>query len=117
MTKEPIMDEKKPTTAESLRMLADWYEAHPDMPAPRASVLALSGNGLESPDGARRVARALGFFEKGGTDSFLILKKPFGAVALEFSFWRESICKKRVVQEEIVEWDCPALLDGEKEAA
>lgn len=112
-----MTDQPKLSTAESLRLLADWYEKNPDMPAPVARVAAGLGNGLGTPDGARRIAKMLGTFEKGGSDLFLTLTRHFGSVALEARFYRPDICKKRVVQEEIIEWDCPALLAPEKEAA
>ena len=102
-------DNMKLSTADSLRLMADWYEAHPDMPAPTARIYA---NGEHSTmDGARRIARMLGAFEKGGSDLFLEIAKQFGSVALSVSFYRSDICTKRVVQKEIIEWDCPPLLD------
>lgn len=106
-----MTDQSKLSTAESLRLLADWYEAHPDMPAPKVWV----GGGLGLED-ARRIARALGAFDKGGDDMFFELNKSFGSLVLTVQFYRPHICTKRVVQKEVVEWDCPALLD-DKDAA
>ena len=124
------------STAESLRLMADWYEAHPDMPAPyNPSVLHFA---TENSDEVGKVARALGTFKKSGEDTFLRLTKQFGSLPLEFIFYRNRVCTPRVVgtktvkvqkpapgtvmppmveveeTHEVIEWDCPALLAGEE---
>ena len=100
---------QKLSTAESLRLMADWYEAHPDMPPPTAKIYASGDHSTK--DGARHIARMLGTFEKGGGDMFLDIKKLFGSVPMVVSFFRWDICIKRVVQREIIEWDCPPLME------
>ena len=126
-------DNAKLSTADSLRLMADWYEAHPDMPAPyNPTVLHFA---VENEDAAASVARALGTFKKFGDDTFLRLTKTFGSIPLEFIFYRNKVCTPRVVKTETVKvmkldpkappppmveveetrdvivWDCPPLLD------
>jgi|SRR5215469_6219335 len=119
----------------SLRQLADWYEAHPELPVPYE---------LEQPmfvflyhldaEQVRKVLREIGEFKKvyaePSPDDF-DAHKSIGNLTLRFHARRETVCKPRVVgkrtierqvipervieahEEEVVEWDCePILQDG-----
>ena len=116
--------------AESLRQLATWYEAHPEVPLPQ---LELSNYSMDTKDDAAILAKALRTFEKRYADTLLIVSKKFGLIELKFFLNRDSICTSRVVgvetipaqfieartiparTREILEWDCHALnVDEEK---
>ncbi len=122
-----------------LREMADWYEAHPNIPTPKDfSVYEFKS---ENKAAAQKVARALGTFDKKLDDTFLKLQRDFGGISLRFVFYRKLVCQRRVVgtktvtervpdpeaapppmvevtkEREIVEWDCPPLLAPELEAA
>lgn len=102
------MTDTKPTTAESLRLLADWYENNPDMPAPSTAIYFY---GKEHTPAS--VAARLGEFQEGGDETFYELKKTFGALELRASFYRPDHCVKRTVMKSVEEWASPLA----KEAA
>lgn len=123
--------------AKNLRALADWYEQHPEVTDGPTSV-DVGCIADESAKGIRRVARALGTFDKDHAGTILTLTRKFGGITLRFIFWRSAVCQKRVVKtetvtelvadpnapkvevtrtREVVEWDCPPLLAPEAEAA
>lgn len=124
MTEQP-----KLSYADSLRLLADWYDANPDMPPIYdPTVLRFA---KENEDMARKVAHAFGTFKKTADDAFIRLTKTFGTLPLQFIFYRRRICTPRVVgtkteivkrpavnvpmieveeTREIIEWVCPPLL-------
>jgi hypothetical protein len=110
--------------AASLRVLADWYEKHPEINLP---ILEVNVYSMDTKDEAGALAKALGSFAKRYTDDLLIVKKQFGLIALQFYFTRESVCTAKVVgkkmepeqyipgrliparEVDIIEWDCHAL--------
>jgi len=110
--------------AESLLALADFYEAHPEVPLPCPE---LNNYSLDTKDDAALLAKALRTFEKRYSDSLLIVAKKFGLIELRFFLNRDSVCTSRVVgvetipaqfieartiparTKEILEWDCHAL--------
>lgn len=124
----------------NVRAMADWYEQHPDIQTP-LDFRVLHFHQDETIELAKRIARACGTFEKTGDDTFLRITKSFGALKLQFVLYRAGICHKRVIRtetvveelpdpaavaalpkigrsivREIVEWDCPPLLDTEAAA-
>ena len=123
------------TTADSLRLLADWYEEHPETEfRPEINI-----GGFSTPESgaALRIARALGSFTKEYSGSLLVLSKKFGSISLKFLFYRDQVCTPRIVKNEtvkvmkpdpsmpaphmieveevrnVIEWDCPSLLESE----
>jgi hypothetical protein len=127
----PVPTAESEAFVAGLRAMADWYEAHPDMPRP-SHLSVYSFGARETPDFMRRCARAMGTFEKDFSihDLFALTKK-FGPFPLRFVFTRDLVCESRVVGtrvvrkrvppkdtvmveedvvEEIKEWDCPSLL-------
>jgi hypothetical protein len=106
----------KLSTADSLRLLADWYEQHPDMPAPEALRVYSFGSDAEK---VREIARALGTFDKDHRDAFLELSRRFGSLRIDIIVHHEAVCTKRKVMKmvEVEEWDCEPLLADEEAAA
>lgn len=128
--------------AAGLRELADWIEAHPDIALPAKEIRVYS---LNERDEAAAVLRALKPCRKEYSDNMFDIKRDFGAVTLDFVFYRDRVCKARVVgqkeipevrepaktieipekiipahTEDIIEWDCgePLLeVPAEAEAA
>lgn len=100
------MEETKQTTAEGLRALADWYEAHPEIDAPHMSLYFWERGG-EAAKKLAAVAKAMGTCEKSFSDYSLTIKRQFGPVWLTASVDRDAVCKK------IVTYDCPESLLAE----
>jgi len=113
-----------------LHDLADFLHNHPDLPLPYGD-LSCWDHGAESIESASKIARALGTFEKKEGVSYLYLNKEFGPIQLQYAFPRSAVCERVVVgtreverevtpthdrvfemvEEEIVEWKCPSLLE------
>ena len=107
-----------------LRQLANFYEAHPEIPLPYQDLHSYS---LDTKDDAAMLAKALGTFEKKYSDDLLIVSKKFQSVNLKFYLTRDSVCTARVVgkkiepevyipsqhiparEVDVIEWDCHAL--------
>ncbi len=109
--------------AKSLRLIAKWYEKHPDAPVDSAPYLNVS-SGCVDVGTAARVVRMLGCCDKDYGESLVTLTRNFGGVDLRFLFWRSAVCERKVVgtmtvpqrvvpayTREIVEWDCHPLLE------
>ena len=109
--------------ADGLRAIADWFEAHPDVPTPDYPRIDVSS--AETKEEALVIARALGSCTKTYGDTTFTLAKDFGGIHLSFNFWRSAVCERRVIgvlhvpasstpahDEEIVEWECSPLLEG-----
>lgn len=118
--------------AEGLRQIADWYEAHPEvmLPYDNGGLGALMIYGEpDTKERAAEIVRALGTVTKrlDANSSYLRLTRYFNGVGLCFVFDRETVCERRVVgtkiipamparpaeperEEEIIEWDCHAIL-------
>lgn len=97
------MEETKQTTAEGLRELADWYEAHPEVESPQVFIHIFELRG----DAAKRlavVAKAMGTCEKSLDDYNLTVKRNFGPISLFAIVSRDAVCRK------IVTYDCPKSL-------
>ncbi len=129
------MTDKTAALVRDLQSLIDFLGAHPELPLPPTFDFAVYELGSEDLALARTIAKALGTFDKDVGDSIFTLKKRFGKVQLRFIFHRDSVCTRRVVgkkmetkmvpeagakmvpqvvETEIVEWDCPSLLDGDE---
>mgnify|MGYP001603776860 CR=1 FL=1 len=111
--------------ADSLRMVADFYEQHEKFPQPPADFLdVFSVNDKET---LEQATRALGTIEKFTIgESLFGIKRAFGLLALRVIVSRTVACTRRVVgtepvperitpayTREIVEWDCLPLLTGQ----
>lgn len=110
--------------ASALRAVADFYEAHPDIPTPTLRDLSVYGV-TDTKEGAARIIEALKPCQKAWDDTFFKITRDFDGIILKFVFMREAVCTKRVVgtklvpaafieahEEEIVEWDCSPVLEG-----
>lgn len=91
--------------ADSLRAVADWLDAHPELPEPyRAEVMFNAGGD----DGARAelgaVARALPRAEKSASDHGIYsVEGALGRVKVHAVALREAVCEKVVTTEEVTE--------------
>lgn len=124
---EPMTEREKYTA--SLRQLATFYEAHPEIPFGSDTITNYAVN---SDEDARNLAKALGTFKKEYSEDMFTMSKSFGGLAVRFVFYRKAICKAKVVgvktieaefvpaveaytrparTVDIIEWDCGSLLD------
>ena len=103
--------------AESLRQIADWWEAHPEVPLPYD--MSPFRYVATKRDEMTKIAAALGSCEKDYDGGLFYLRKHFGAVQFEAFVAREQVCERKVVgkrrvakrvipahTEDIVEWEC-----------
>ena len=114
--------------ADGLRAMADWYEAHPEVPPPLYPEFLHAS--VETKEEAVTIAEALKPCAKQYNGGLFELHRLFGPIRLKFLFWREVVCERHVVgvkdvpeatvpahAEEIVEWDCHPLLKPDADAA
>lgn len=99
-----MSEDKQLTTAESLRLLADWYEEHPEQPAPSVTVHIWLGTPAAVVETLGRWARALKPCKKNWTDFSVNITRQFGSIEFRVSASRDAVCKK------IVTYDCPESL-------
>jgi hypothetical protein len=124
---------------ETLRAMADFYEAHPLAPAPMDMDYGWMNCYLPS-DQAKEIIQSLGAFKKVYEDDYFRAAVTVGHLDLQFSTKRETVCTPKVVgtrvipaqtvpseyiperfipehEEEIVEWDCkePILAESTKQ--
>ncbi len=113
------------------RALIAFVEQHPRLPTLPALSINCYDVGAETKENLADIAKQLGTFNKSTTGFLFTIKRMFGAASLSFIFLRDSVCVKRIVgtktvekeiypaavtssiemvEEEIVEWDCPSLL-------
>ncbi len=125
------MTEQSADLIRDLQSLINFLGAHPELPLPKKYDFNIYEFGIEDLALARTIAKALGTFDKDIGTSLFVLKKRFGKVSLRFVFHRNNVCTRRVigtksetklvpeadaqmvekvVETEIVEWDCPSLL-------
>lgn len=106
--------------ARGLRLIADWYEAHPDIPVPHIEEIGVYGV-EETREEAARIAEALKPCRKEWDKDFFKLVRDFGPIKLKFVFMRKAVCTQRVVKRlvEVIEWDCDSslLTEGAEEEA
>ena len=124
--------------ADSLRLLADHYEKHPELPPTYEAILGrVDVYNISTKEEVRTILRNLGTCKKEyRDDGYLVITKPFGSLTLSFYAQRESVCErvvkerftvvekrpKRVeqpvapveyeevaVEKEVVEWRCPEV--------
>ena len=105
--------------AHGLRLIADWYEAHPDIPIPQSNIGVYGVE--ETREEAARIAEALRPCRKAWNGDFFNLEREFEGLTLKFVFMRSAVCTQRVVGTrvipatpasvvEVVEWDCDLSL-------
>lgn len=127
------MNENKTTQTQDfvsgLREIADWYEAHPEIPPPLNS--EISNYSLNEKSEALMVLEALKPCKKNYSEDLFEISREFHGVNARFLFYRDQVCIKKVVAtkevpeeviparpetiipahtEEIVEWECGPLL-------
>jgi len=112
--------------AAGLRGLADWIEAHPTQPLP---INTFPVYALNTKEDAANCLRDLKPCKKEYKGDMFYLSREFGPLKLEFVFYRNAVCTRRVIgtkevgtevipariipeqvipahTEEIVEWEC-----------
>jgi len=114
--------------AANLRMLADWYEAHPEIEIPAGEIAFYIFPGGE--ENVPKVAHAMGKARKGTIgDAYFKLERFFGDKLILRACWtREAVCKRKVIgqrtverevpvgyrtektTEDVVEWECPKVM-------
>lgn len=113
----------------ALRAIADFYEANPEFPMPSQ---ATGDDWLIPVDGREPIAAAARMFgtcEKWSDPAHFGVSRSFGPMKILVYDSRRNVCERRVVgtrmvekqvptefrtvrvEEEIVEWDCPKLLE------
>ena len=103
-----------------LRAVADWYEAHPEMP--RLNDLSVSS--VRGKEQLARIALMLPSYTEEPLDSLYFVIGDFQGVSVKFMVWRTEVCERTVVgkrmvearvspahEEDIVEWKCHPLID------
>lgn len=133
-----MTDKYGKTILDDLQSLIDFLGAHPELPLPANFALSVYTFANENLETARGIAKSLGTFDKELNNSMFSLVKHFGDISLRFVFYRDNVCIKRVVgtktetiqvpaadapdvlmvdkvvETEIVEWDCPSLLANDE---
>lgn len=120
---------------ESLRKMADFFAARPELKIPYVSDIYAF---VYTKDELVAVARQLGSCEKGASDSFFYLKKTFGCIQVTWNLNRSQACRKVITgkklvpeqrieavpekvipahEEDLYEWHCdePLLAGGKTE--
>lgn len=118
--------------ATGLRLVADFYEAHPELKLPWTQ----SSDGktfwvqLEESEKHLLVefAKAFGTFLKNADSSSFSIVKPFGTLAIKVEISRKSVCtaevvgkrtvtrkvpvqfREETVEEDVIEWQCPGSI-------
>jgi hypothetical protein len=120
------MSEERALYVAGLREIADFYDAHPEVPTPSDGH---NNYAVNTDEDARKLAKALGTFKKEYSEDMFTMSKTFGSIQAKFVFYRKAICKAKVVgvktieaqfvpaytvparTVDIIEWDCGSLLD------
>ena len=77
-----------------LRELANWIEAHPTICLPNETI---SVYGVNEREEAAEILRELKPCAKEYSDQMFYIKRAFGPITLSFVFYRDRVCKARVV--------------------
>jgi hypothetical protein len=118
--------------AASLRLIAAFYDEHPDMPVPYLGLddeLSIYIVNSQNPTATlAAVAKQFGRAQKTMGETFFNVGRRFGAITLRAMAYREAVCERVVtgtrtverpitetvgteeVTEEVVEWRCPESL-------
>ena len=94
---------------DSLRQIADFYEAHPEVPPPfSAPYLCFYPTKEQLP----MIIRAFGSCKKEVSEERFRLNREFGSLTITASWDRNAVCTQRTVEKVVSEvvWDCPESL-------
>ena len=117
------METQTPTMAAQyaakLRAVADWFEDHPDAPAPTFFSVDVF---LPTRAALTAAARAIGSAEKVHAGEWFYLRVTVAETLIDFNVSRTEVCERRVVgtreiprtvteahTEDIVEWECRSI--------
>lgn len=120
--------------AAGLRLMADFIEAHPEIPVPLDVVAStfIHTEKDKQKKAAARIAKLLGYVNKGFYDASVYFTRQFSkGVGYQVWFDRDAVCERvvtgtklipareeRIVpaeaarSEDIVEWHCHSILSG-----
>lgn len=91
--------------AKSLRLIAEFYDEHPDFPAPLSQNITIPLWGKDAKEKLASAARALAPCRKkvsNGIYPTFDLERAFGGLTLNVYTQRENVCEKVVVGEALV---------------
>jgi hypothetical protein len=95
--------------ADSLRKVADFYEANPDFPQFLDEINVFERGGREA---LARQARCFGHCEKDVDDVWFMVKRDFGQIRLVLNAYRDKVCERVLVRtEEVPEHIIPAIAE------
>lgn len=109
------------TFPEKLRLMADFYERHPDFPPMKLGLVYCAAR-----EEFICIARECGYADKTFSDSYAYLEVELtGDCKIKFFTDRDQVCERRVIgkklvpaqiypehEEDIIEWDCHPILKG-----
>lgn len=106
--------------AAGLRAAAEWFEAHPDVPAPCEAAWNVF---VDTREEMAAIARQLGSADKNVIGDWYVLRVTAPQFMIEWNIHRGKVCTSRVIgtkqipetfipahAEEILEWDCMPIL-------
>ncbi len=101
--------------ATALRSIADFYEAHPEMPQPYSPWVS-----VDTKEELAKAARTLADgakvtkSEKGeGHTERICVVRDFGGLTLEVSAYKDNVCRKVKKMVEVDAWECSSILEPE----
>lgn len=115
----------------SLRLMADFWEQHEEMPVPRLG--KMFDHWTYDKEELAAIIKCLGSVRKRFGNGWAEIETTIGHISFSYTISREKVCTRRVVSverveeelipsrlvpahdREIVEWDCHPLLAGEDE--
>ena len=94
--------------AAGLRELADIYEAHPELSAPeRLEIFMPAAIKAQFEDWVRAFSPVVQSPQR-ATDYFLAVQRILASgLTVEFTIYRDTVCKKVKRLQEVEAWDCP----------
>lgn len=117
-----------------LRELADWFDAHEEVPLPdEYTTTELAFFPEDTKEIAAAVMLALKPCRKDYSETLFMLSRKFGPISTKWYFQRNTVCTRRVVgteevaekhlpartipahTKEVVEWDCEPILSHREE--
>lgn len=111
--------------ANGLRQIANWYEAHPEVPQPHQNFQVFTARTRAELECVVRAMESCKKVQDPNLNLFRLCRD-FGGIRVEFITSLSEVCTKRVIRtetvpehvipactREIIEWDChSSLLDG-----
>lgn len=120
MEDEQAKQHRRQQVVQGLREFADFLEAHPDAPFSRNWLIEY----VPTREDLIKAARIMGSFDKKPDTDYFGVNRNFGPITYRVYTERTKVCERVVIgtrtvpaqaerTEDIVEWKCASLLDGE----